>query len=98
MPSPMNKPMKMLGMAAGIGDSEDQVERGRRPACGRRRGTRRACWKCPEAVSIVTGNQTASAISPTAETIAEGGETTIASGIHAVAGIGPTTLSSGIPQ
>src|SRR6266571_4092903 len=51
----------------------------------------------PEAVSIVTGNQTASAISPAAETIADG-ETTIARGIHAVAGIGPTILSIGIPQ
>ena len=27
-------------------DAEDQVERGRRPACGRRRGTRRGCWRC----------------------------------------------------
>src|SRR2546430_10114318 len=46
---------------------------------------------------MVTGNHTASAINPAAETIADG-ETTIASGIHAVAGIGPTTLSNGIPQ
>ena len=51
----------------------------------------------PDAVSIVTGNQTASAIRPIAETVALG-ETTIASGIHAVAGIGPTTFSTGIPQ
>src|ERR1700758_4314443 len=51
----------------------------------------------PDAVSIVTGNHTASAINPAADTVAEG-DTTIASGIHAVAGIGPTTLSSGIPQ
>ena len=54
-------------------------------------------FEMPEAVSIVTGNQTASAISPAAERIAEG-ETTIASGIQAVAGIGPTTFSTGIPQ
>jgi len=51
----------------------------------------------PEAVSIVTGNQTASAINPTAENIADG-ETTIARGIQAVAGIGPTTFNNGIPQ
>ena len=51
----------------------------------------------PEAVSIVTGNQTARAMSPAAEKMAEG-ETTMANGIHAVAGIGPTTLSTGIPQ
>src|SRR5437660_4200611 len=51
----------------------------------------------PEAVSIVTGNHTARAIKAAADTMAEG-ETTIARGIHAVAGIGPTTLSIGIPQ
>jgi hypothetical protein len=51
----------------------------------------------PEEVNIVTGNQTASAISPAAETTADG-ETTIASGIQAVAGIGPTTFRTGIPQ
>ena len=51
----------------------------------------------PEAVNIVTGNHTASATNPAADTIAEGA-TTIARGIHAVAGIGPTTFSTGIPQ
>src|SRR5437762_11225053 len=51
----------------------------------------------PEAVNIVTGNQTANAISPTAENNAEG-DSTMASGIQAVAGIGPTTLSKGMPQ
>ena len=51
----------------------------------------------PEAVSIVTGNQTAKAISPTAENSADG-RTTIASGIHAVAGIGPTTLRAAFPS
>ena len=51
----------------------------------------------PEAVSIVTGNQTASATRPTAEKIADGA-TTMASGIQAVAGIGPTTFRIGIPQ
>src|ERR1043166_5024213 len=51
----------------------------------------------PDAVSIVTGNQTASASRPADESVVEG-ETTMASGIHAVAGIGPTTFSTGIPQ
>src|SRR4051794_7042691 len=51
----------------------------------------------PDAVNIVTGNHTASAMSPAADTIAEGA-TTIAKGIQAVAGIGPTTLRTGIPQ
>jgi hypothetical protein len=51
----------------------------------------------PEIVSIVTGNHTERAIRPTAETAREG-EMTIASGTQAVAGIGPTTFSSGMPQ
>ena len=51
----------------------------------------------PEAVSMVTGNQTARAISATAENIADG-DRTIARGTQAVAGIGPTTFNSGIPQ
>jgi hypothetical protein len=51
----------------------------------------------PEAVSMVTGNQTASAISAIAENIADG-ESTIARGILAVAGIGPTIFRTGIPQ
>jgi hypothetical protein len=46
--------------------------------------------------NIVTGNH-ASAITPTADTVDEGA-TTIARGIHAVAGIGPTTFSTGIPN
>ena len=54
-------------------------------------------FEIPDAVSIVTGNQTASAITPTAEQTADG-ESTIANGIHAVAGIGPITFSNGIPQ
>ena len=51
----------------------------------------------PEMVSIVTGNQTASATSPTADKVPDG-ERTIASGTQAVAGMGPTTFKSGIPQ
>src|SRR5437867_847232 len=51
----------------------------------------------PEAVNIVTGNQTAKAMIATAENSAEG-DKTIVKGIQAVAGIGPTTFSNGIPQ
>jgi len=51
----------------------------------------------PDALSIVTGNQTAMAIRVIAENSADG-ITTIARGIHAVAGMGPMTLSTGIPQ
>src|SRR5439155_1658868 len=46
---------------------------------------------------MVTGNQTANAMMPTAEDLGEG-DRTIASGIHAVAGMGPTTFNSGMPQ
>src|ERR1043165_2253008 len=51
----------------------------------------------PEAVSIVTGNQTASAMRAAEEMTAEG-KTTKANGIQAVAGIGPTIFNTGIPQ
>jgi hypothetical protein len=54
-------------------------------------------FEIPDAVNIVTGNQTANAISPIAENIADG-ERTIAKGIQAVAGIGPTIFNIGIPQ
>ena len=51
----------------------------------------------PEIVNIDTGNHTASATNPVAE-IAPEGDSTIASGTQAVAGIGPRIFSSGIPQ
>src|SRR5437763_9185385 len=95
-PSPMNKPIKMLGTAAGIATRKIRYAR---PA-PRVRATSKyeaRVLEIPDAVSIVTGNQTESAINPAAETIADG-EMTRASGIHAVAGIGPTTLRIGIPQ
>src|ERR1051326_1553449 len=96
VPSPMNSPMKMLGMAAG------RATRKIRYFCPapKVRATSRydaRVLAIPEIVSIVTGNQTASAISPTAEEVPEG-ERTIARGTHAVAGMGPITLSRGIPQ
>ena len=86
----------MFGIAAGIATRKIRYDR---PAPERARDIeiRSAVLEMPEAVSIVTGNQTASAIRPTAEKIAEG-ETTIASGIQAVAGIGPTIFRIGIPQ
>ena len=54
-------------------------------------------FEIPDEVSIVTGNQTARAINAADETIADG-EITRAKGIHAVAGIGPTTFKIGMPQ
>src|SRR5256886_9224577 len=95
-PRPMNNPMKMFGIAAGMATRKIRYAR---PA-PRVRATSRyeaRVLEIPDAVSIVTGNQTAREISAAAEKTAEG-ETTIASGIHAVAGIGPTILSTGIPQ
>src|SRR6476620_7799066 len=95
-PSPMNNPMKIFGTAAGIATRKIRYAR---PAPSVRATSRydARVLETPDAVSIVTGNHTASAINPAADIIAEG-DTTIARGIHAVAGIGPTTLSSGIPQ
>src|SRR5207237_9339315 len=95
-PSPINKPTKMLGNAAGMAIRKTRY----RELAPKVRATSRydaRVLEMPDAVNIVTGNQTASAISAVAEIRAED-ETTMASGIHAVAGIGPTTLSKGIPQ
>src|SRR3954470_22691572 len=95
-PSPINRPMKMLGNAAGIATRKIRYHR---PAPSVRATSRYEArvFEMPDAVSIVTGNQTARAMSEAAEKIAEG-ETTMASGIQAVAGIGPTTFRIGIPQ
>src|SRR5437868_14512106 len=95
-PNPMNSPTKMLGIAAGIATRSTRYAR---PAPSVRATSRydARVLETPDAVNIVTGNHTASAINPAADTSAEGA-TTIARGIHAVAGIGPTTMSSGIPQ
>src|ERR1700704_6024845 len=85
-PSPMKSPMKMLGIAAGMATRKMRYPR---PA-PRVRATSRyeaRVLEMPDAVSIVTGNQTARAIRPAAEKTAEG-ETTMASGIPAGAGIG----------
>ncbi len=51
----------------------------------------------PELVSIVIGNHTASAISAAPE-VKPVGKSIIDRGIHAVAGIGPSTFSTGMPQ
>src|ERR1041384_1084111 len=96
VPRPMNNPMKMFGIAAGIATRKIRND-GFAPSV---RATSRyevRVFAMPDIVSIVTGNQTASAINPTAEKIGFG-EITMASGIHAVAGIGPTTFRNGIPQ
>ena len=45
----------------------------------------------PEAVSMATGNQTATAMRPMPENVASG-ERTMASGIQAVAGMGPVNM------
>src|SRR4051812_15458706 len=87
-PNPMNNPMKMLGSAAGIATRKIKY---RLPAPSVRATSRydARVFEIPDAVSIVTGNHTARATRLAAERTAEG-EITIASGIHAVAGIGPT--------
>src|SRR5437764_1179515 len=95
-PRPMNSPMKMFGIAAGIATRKIRYAR---PAPSVRATSRydARVFEMPDTVSIVTGNHTASAMMPTAEKRALG-DTTIASGIQAVAGIGPRTFSSGMPQ
>ena len=52
----------------------------------------------PDTVSIVTGNQTASAIRPTAENDRRMGEMTIASGTRRWRESGRSTFSTGMPQ
>src|SRR6267143_4366270 len=96
VPSPMNKPIKILGIAAGMATRKMRYFC---PAPSVRATSRydARVLAMPEMVSIVTGNQTASATNPTAESVPDG-ESTIASGTHAVAGIGPTTFNNGIPQ
>src|SRR5436190_6562818 len=96
VPKPMNKPIKIFGIAAGIATRKIRKE-GFAPSV---RATSRydaRVFAIPDIVSIVTGNQTASATSPTADNMGLG-DITIANGIHAVAGIGPTTFKNGIPQ
>src|SRR5258706_1299731 len=95
-PSPMKRPMKMLGIAAGMATRKMRYQRFA-PRVGATSRYEARVFEMPEAVSMVTGNQTASAIIPTAENRADG-ETTMARGIQAVAGMGPTTFSNGIPQ
>src|SRR6185369_9757432 len=81
VPRPMKRPMKMLGIAAGMATRKMRYFW----VAPRVRATSRydaRVFAMPETVSIVTGNQTASAISPTAATDPEG-ETTMARGTHA---------------
>src|SRR5690348_12746081 len=95
-PSPMNSPLKMLGMAAGRATLRMRY---RRPAPSVRATSRydARTLEIPDALSMVTGNQTASAIRNTPAEI-DCGKITSAIGIHAVAGMGPTIFSNGIPQ
>src|SRR5688500_8240884 len=95
-PSPMNSPTKMLGIAAGIATRSTRYD-GPAPSV---RATSRydACvFDTPDSVSIVTGNHTAIAISEIADHVALGNNIS-AIGISAVAGIGPITFMTGIPQ
>ena len=96
VPRPINKPIKIFGIAAGTATRKIR-NAGVAPSVRATSRYEARVFAMPDMVSIVTGNHTASAIKPTAEKMALG-EITIASGIHAVAGIGPMTLSNGIPQ
>src|SRR5204863_6716515 len=95
-PSPMNSPTKMLGMAAGTATRSTRYHR---PAPSVRATSRydARVFETPDSVSIVTGNQTAIAISDTAESVGFGNSIS-AIGISAVAGIGPINFITGIPQ
>src|SRR4051812_25456234 len=95
-PSPMNSPTKMLGIAAGIATRSTRYD-GPAPSV---RATSRydaRVFDTPDSVSMVTGNQTAIAISDTADSVGFG-KSISAIGISAVAGIGPTSFMNGIPQ
>src|SRR6266446_10484861 len=91
-PTSMKKPIKILGMAAGMATRKMRYFC---PAPSVRATSRydARVLAMLEMVSIVTGHQTASATNPTAESVPDG-ERTIASGTHAVAGIGPTTFNN----
>src|SRR4051812_36250514 len=95
-PRPMKSPIKMLGIAAGMATRKIRYA-GRAPRVRATSRYEERVLAMPETVNIVTGNQTASAMTPTAEYSADGA-TTIANGIQAVAGIGPMTFSKGMPQ
>ena len=65
-PSPMNRPTKMLGIAAGIATRKIRYAAAGPSVRATSRYDARTL-AMPDGVSIVTGNQTASAISETAE-------------------------------
>src|SRR6185312_1844735 len=92
----MNSPMKMLGVAAGRATRKIRNSRLAPIVRATSRYDMRT-FDTPDAVSIVTGNHTASAINAAPEKN-ELLKTAIARGISAVAGIGPTSLSTGMPQ
>ena len=95
-PSPMKSPIKMFGIAAGMATRKTRYFWLAPSVRATSRYDARV-FAMPDTVNMVTGNQTARAISATAENMALG-EITMANGIQAVAGIGPTTFSTGIPQ
>ena len=96
MPSPMNRPTKTVGSAAG---SATRSTRSRSSAPSVRATSKYdlPTLPTPDDVITVTGNQAASAIRKTlAEKLV--GNATIAIGIHAVEGIGPMARTSGDSQ
>src|SRR3982751_3947845 len=91
-PSPMKSPTKMLGIAAGIATRSTRYA-GPAPSV---RATSRydaRVLETPDSVSIVTGNQTAIAMSEIADNVGLG-KSISAIGISAVAGIGPTSFKN----
>src|SRR3954471_6987349 len=95
-PSPMNSPTKMLGIAAGIATRKIKNHRLAPSVRATSRYDARTL-ETPDELSIVTGNHTASAIRKI-PAVTDCGKKISAIGIHAVAGIGPTTFRNGMPQ
>src|SRR3954463_2245160 len=96
VPSPMKSPIKMLGMAAGIATRRIRKDSLAPKVLATSREDARV-FEIADAVSMLTGNQTARAMTPMEENRGEG-ERTMARGIQAGAGIGPMILSRGMPQ
>src|SRR3954468_15536310 len=95
-PNPMNNRTKMLGIAAGIATRKIKNHRLAPSVRATSRYDART-FDTPDAASIVTGNQTASAIRKM-PAVTDCGKKISAIGIHAVAGIGPTIFRNGMPQ
>src|SRR5262245_24350873 len=91
----MKRPMKMFGIAAGIATRKMRYAR---PAPSVRATSMYDAFvfEIPDIVSIVTGNHAARPINATAEYGDR--KRTMASGIKAVAGMGPIIFMTGMPQ